>query len=216
MHIDKPTLSRMLLGAAGLLEANSGRLSAIDSQFGDGDHGVTIRKIAIQMAASVAAWEDQSPGEFLDDLGAKIMGLSGGSAGPLWGTMIAGLALPLEGAQTIDGPLLQRMLSACLAEMEELTTARVGDKTMMDTLIPAVEAALQAGEQPADILAAASQAALQGAEDTRGYVAKYGRAKSYREQTLGTPDAGAVSLSLFFQGLAQALESDEKIKIKEG
>ncbi len=202
MKITKAIFSRMLLKSSELLINESDRLSEIDSRFGDGDHGVTIKKIALVIETAVRGWENQSFKNFIDDLGTTIMGIGGGSAGPLWGTMIGGLALPLkEEATEIDTNTFKSMLSSALEEMESISTARVGDKTMMDVLIPAVQAAKNAGDNMTDILEKAATAAVQGAKDTEGYIAKFGRAKNYKEQTIGTPDAGAISLMVFFQGL---------------
>ncbi len=77
---------------------------------------------------------------------------------------------------------------------------------MMDALIPAVEAARAAKGDVKEVLEAAAQAAEAGAKASEGFVAKYGRARSYHEQTIGTPDAGAVSAALFVRGLAEGLE----------
>lgn len=203
MNITKEIFSNMLLKSAEMLLDESDHLSEIDSRFGDGDHGVTIKKIAHTIQAKVTAWETQSCQSFIDDLGYTIMGIGGGSAGPLWGTMICGLALPLpQDAPEIDAALLKRMFASALDEMESISTARVGDKTMMDVLIPAAQAAQDAEGDAQGVLSAAAAAAAQGAKDTENYVAKFGRAKNYKEQTIGTPDAGAVSLNVFFQGLA--------------
>jgi dihydroxyacetone kinase-like protein len=203
MPITKTTLSNMLFKASTLLVNEADHLSEIDSRFGDGDHGVTIKKIAQVMTTTVSEWDTQSCKEILEVLGTRIMGISGGSAGPLWGTLVGGLALPLpQDAVEIDASILKTMLSTSLDEMESITSARVGDKTMMDSLIPAVQAACLAGDDPCEVLEAAAAAANQGAKDTENYVAKFGRAKNYREQTIGTPDAGATSLAVFFQGLA--------------
>jgi phosphoenolpyruvate---glycerone phosphotransferase subunit DhaL len=207
MIITKPILSNMLLKASEMLIAEADHLSEIDSRFGDGDHGVTIRKIAQATQTAVAHWQDgQGLKSFIDNLGTTVMGISGGSAGPLWGTMLAGLALPLEPDTTqIDPPMLAAMFTSALEEMESITLARVGDKTMMDVLIPAVEAAQKtarhAGSDTLIVLEKAADAAALGAQDTEKYVARFGRAKNYKEQTLGTPDAGAVSLMVFFLGL---------------
>lgn len=202
MAITKDGLKEMLLKAAEVWGDGCEYLSEIDSKFGDGDHGVTIGKIANIIRKDVEEWEDESFYDFLDSLGMDIMAVSGGSAGPLYGTMIGGLAGPLEDADEIDGELLKEMFSASLEAMQDITTAVVGDKTMMDALIPAVEAANAAGDDIGEILAAAKTAAKKGAKDSEQYVSKFGRAKSYKEQTIGTPDAGAVSTSMFFEGLA--------------
>ena len=77
---------------------------------------------------------------------------------------------------------------------------------MMDALIPAVEAAQNAKDDVMAVLEAAKEAAARGAKESAQYVSKYGRARSYKEKTIGTPDAGAVSTSLFFAGLCDGLK----------
>ena len=141
----------------------------------------------------------------MEYLGQGILAIGGGGAGPLYGTMVEGLAAPLDKETEIDGILLKKMLAASLAEMKGLTKARVGDKTMMDALIPAVQAAEAAPDDIPAILKTAAEAAEKGAEASCGMVSKFGRAKNYGEQTLGCADAGALSTSLFFQGLYQGL-----------
>lgn len=85
-----------------------------------------------------------------------------------------------------------------------MSGAKVGDKTMMDALIPASEAvASYSGADEAGLFAAAAQAAAAGAENSKNFVSKFGRAKSYGAQTIGTPDAGAMSMAYFLRGLAQ-------------
>ena len=207
MTIDRTGIAAMLTSSANLLAAHTDRLSEIDSRFGDGDHGVTIGKIAKLLLERVPQWDDESIKDFLDDLGMSIMEVKGGSAGPLYGTMISGLAAELEDDETeLDADGVKRMFSGCLSEMEDITDAKVGDKTMMDALIPAAEAAKAAQGTPADILNAAADAAEAGAKASEGFASKYGRARSYKEQTIGTPDAGAVSTALFFRGLAQGIK----------
>lgn len=203
MVIDKEILKKMLLKTAEVWKDQHDYLSEIDSRFGDGDHGVTINKIAGIVEKDVAEWEDESMYDFIDNLGMDIMAVSGGSAGPLYGTMIGGLAEPLEDVDEIDGTVLKAMFAASYDAMRDITKADVGDKTMMDALIPAVKAAQDAGDDVEEILTAARAAAEKGAKESEQYVSKFGRAKSYKEQTIGTPDAGAVSASLFFVGLEE-------------
>ena len=180
-------------------------LSEIDSRFGDGDHGVTIGKIAAVIGRDLDGWQDDDAETFLEDLGDDIMAVGGGSAGPLYGTMIGGLAGGIPESGSIGAGDVKKMLAASLEAMEDITTAKVGDKTMMDALIPAVEAAAQAEGDIPDVLKAAMEAAAQGAKKSEEFVSKFGRAKSYKEQTIGTPDAGAMSTALFFKGLWNGL-----------
>ena len=106
---------------------------------------------------------------------------------------------------TVDIAGIQAIFAGGFAEIDDMSGAKVGDKTMMDALIPASGAiAAYTGSDEQALFTAAAQAAAKGAEDTRQFVSKFGRAKSYGEKTIGTPDAGAVSMAYFFQGLAQA------------
>ena len=205
MILDREALGAMLLQAAKLLEENTQYLSDIDSRFGDGDHGITMGKIAKLIQERVPQWGEDSIKDFLDSLGMAIMEVKGGSAGPLYGTMIGGLGVNLDDDGQVDEAGLKAMFAGCLSEMEDITTAKVGDKTMMDALVPAVQAAQQAQGDCKAILEAAAQAAQEGAKASEQFVSKFGRARSYKEQTIGTPDAGAVSTALFFQGLAQGI-----------
>ena len=206
MIIDRQILARMLRRTATLWLRDAQRLSEIDSRFGDGDHGVTIGKMANLINARLDAWTGIGIKSFIDDLATGITGIAGGSAGPLYGTFIEGLAIPLNAADTgIDAPMLKQMLASGLAELRDLTKARIGDKTMMDAIIPAVEAAQAAPDDIPDILNAAASASARGSGESGRFIAKFGRARSYGEKTVGTPDVGALSASLMFQGLAEGL-----------
>lgn len=206
MLLSKPEIIRMFSKVAQIWIENKDYLSQIDSRFGDGDHGVTIGKIASLIKKSLEEWKDDNIESFIQDLGDAIMGIGGGSAGPLYGTMIGGLSEALSGAEPVDAVKLKEMFEHSLSAMEDITTAAVGDKTMMDALIPAVKAAKQAEDEIPLILEAAKEAALQGARESEQYISKFGRAKSYKEQTIGTPDAGAISTSLLFTGLCDGLK----------
>lgn len=178
-------------------------LTEIDSKFGDADHGLTMSKIAGAIAQAV----DESQGgiqAMLDDAAMAVMVLNGGSAVPLWNTWLDGLQEAAPAGDEVDVAGLKAMFAHALEALSDMSGAQVGDKTMMDALIPASEAiAAYQGDSEAELFAAAAQAAQAGMEASKGYVARFGRAKSYGEQTIGTPDAGAASMSFFFQGLAQ-------------
>ena len=157
--------------------------------------------------AITEAVEDADGGiqTMLDDAAMAVMSLNGGSAVPLWNTWLDGLQEEAPEGEEIDVPGIQTIFAKALEELNEMSGAQVGDKTMMDALIPASEAiAAYEGSDEDALIAAAAAAAAAGAENTKNFVSKFGRAKSYGTQTIGTPDAGAVSMARFFQGLAQA------------
>ena len=178
-------------------------LTEIDSKFGDADHGLTMTKIAGAISAAVEA-SDGGIQSMLDDAAMAVMSLNGGSAVPLWNTWLDGMQEAAPEGEEIGVAALQAVFAQGLEEMNDMSGAKVGDKTMMDALIPASEAiAGYTGSDVQGLFTAAAQAAAKGAEDTKQFVSKFGRAKSYGTKTIGTPDAGAASMSYFFQGLAQ-------------
>lgn len=200
----KEQFAARLKNACAAVMAAEQELTEIDSRFGDADHGLTMAKIAGAISAAVdgAGGGIQS---MLDDAATAVMSLNGGSAVPLWNTWLDGMQEAAPEADSVDVAGLQAIFAGGFAEIDDMSGAKVGDKTMMDALIPASEAvAAYAGSDEQELFTAAAQAAARGAEATRQFASKFGRAKSYGAQTIGTPDAGAASMAYFFQGLAQA------------
>lgn len=194
---------RLKHGCASIMAAEE-ELTEIDSHFGDADHGLTMSKIAKAIAEAV----EQSDGgiqAMLDDAAMAVMTLNGGSAVPLWNTWLDGLQEEAPAGDEISTAELKTIFTRALEELSDMSGAKVGDKTMMDALIPASEAiAAYTGSDENELFTLAAKAAADGAEASKEFVSKFGRAKSYGEKTIGTPDAGAMSMSYFFQGLARA------------
>lgn len=194
-------LKRRLLNGCNEVKAAEDELTLIDSRFGDADHGLTMKKIAdaIEEAAS------ESPDEvkaLFDAVAEKVGLLNGGSAVPLWNSWLQGVA---DAAPKKDEASLEELKAMFANGMEEFdfkSGAKVGDKTIMDALKPASDA-LEAAEDEKSFFAKAAEAAAKGAEETKNFTARFGRAKSYGEKTLGTADAGALSMALFSKGLAE-------------
>ena len=178
-------------------------LTDIDAKFGDADHGLTMAKIARAIETAVEESEG-SIKEMLDDAAMAVMVLNGGSAVPLWNTWLDGMQEGAPDAEEVDVAGIQAIFARAFEELDDMSGAKVGDKTMMDALIPASQAiAAYTGSDENELFTAAAGAAAQGAENSKNFVSKFGRAKSYGEKTIGTPDAGAMSMSYFFQGLAR-------------
>lgn len=197
----KAELTERVKSACRRVTGAEAELTEIDSKFGDADHGITMTKIA---AAIEGAVEESQGGirAMLDDAAMAVMMINGGSAVPLWNTWLDGMQEAAPEGEEISAGELKEMFRQAYETLFALSKAKVGDKTMMDALIPATEAMQQAGEDEAAIFDAAAEAALKGAENSKNFVSRFGRARSYGEATIGTPDAGAVSMSYFFAGLA--------------
>lgn len=199
----KTEFAARLQQACASVTAAEQELTEIDSKFGDADHGLTMTKIAGAIAGAVAE-SDGGIQSMLDDAAMAVMVLNGGSAVPLWNTWLDGMQENAPDGDEIDTAGLQAIFARALEALNEMSGAQVGDKTMMDALIPASEAiAAYTGNDEQELFAAAAEAATRGAEASKQFVSKFGRAKSYGTQTIGTPDAGATSMAYFFHGLAQ-------------
>lgn len=199
----KTEFAARLQQACASVTAAEQELTEIDSKFGDADHGLTMTKIAGAISGAVAE-SDGGIQSMLDDAAMAVMVLNGGSAVPLWNTWLDGMQENAPDGDEIDTAGLQAIFARALEALNEMSGAQVGDKTMMDALIPASEAiAAYTGNDEQELFAAAAEAATRGAEASKQFVSKFGRAKSYGTQTIGTPDAGATSMAYFFCGLAQ-------------
>ncbi|MGI5824705.1 MAG: DAK2 domain-containing protein [Bacillota bacterium] len=197
----KNELVQRLKNACSAVIAAQDELTEIDSRFGDADHGITMTKIA----SAIAEAADASKGnisDMLDDAAMAVMVINGGSAVPLWNTWLDGLSQGAPQTDSMDSAALKAMFAKGLQELSDISGAKVGDKTMMDALIPASEAIAECEGDETAIFEAAAEAARKGAENSKNFVSKFGRARSYGEQTIGTPDAGAISMMYFFVGLA--------------
>lgn len=200
----KAEFARRLENACEAVISAEAELTEIDSRFGDADHGLTMTKVARAIAQAV---EDSDGGirSMLDDAAMAVMTLNGGSAVPLWNTWLDGMQEEAPEGGEIDAVGLKTIFAKALEELDDMSGAKVGDKTMMDAVIPASTAiAAYDGDSESELFTLAAQAAEAGAESTRNFVSRFGRAKSYGTQTIGTPDAGAVSMARFFRGLAQS------------
>ena len=178
-------------------------LTEIDAKFGDADHGFTMAKVC---NAIIAAMEESDGGiqTLLDDAAMAVMAINGGSAVPLWNTWLDGMQEAAPEAEEIDVAGIKEIFAKAFEELDEMSGAKVGDKTMMDALIPATEAiAAYAGDSEAELFTQAAAAAAAGAENSKNFPSKFGRAKSYGAKTIGTPDAGAMSMAKFFEGFAK-------------
>jgi len=194
----------MLFSAADIFAENVQSLTDLDAAIGDADHGNTVGKIGALIREEAEAATELSP--MFKAIGKKLMSLPGGSACPLYGLFFQGFEKGV-GPGECDEAMMKAMFENAYKKLASFSGAKMGDKTMMDAVIPATEAIRLTEGTPAQILRAAADAAKAGAKATEGFVSKFGRAKSYGERTLGVADPGATSMSLFYEGCARALEA---------
>ena len=188
------------------IQENAAILSEADGAIGDGDHGINMKKGFTLCAQRLA----ESPGGFSDGLktlGRVLMSEIGGAMGPLYGTFFLEMSREAAGKETIDARVFLRMLERATEGVISLGNAKVGDKSMVDALVPALEEfrkAQEAGETFPQALAAMAGGAERGKESTRGLVAWIGRASRLGERSKGTLDPGATSCALLLSAVARA------------
>ena len=201
-------IGRMIRPAADKIRANRDELSKMDSAIGDGDHGTTIaRAMGIAEKVIQESEKDDLKG-LLKDVGWGVMGVDGGATGPLLGSFLMGLGKGLGESETIDCPTLAAMFEAGLAGVRRQSKAQAGDKTLMDALLPAVDAIRQAADEGKSIkeaLQKAAEAAEKGANSTKEFRARFGRAKNIGDRAIGFQDPGATSMALIFLGFVEGV-----------
>jgi len=173
------------------------RLTALDSPIGDADHGSNLQRGFRAVAATLEKEAPQTPGAVLTLAGRQLISTVGGASGPLYGTLLrrTGKALG-DGAEVSESEFAEALRAGVDAVMT-LGGAAPGDKTMIDALVPAVDAL-------ADGFGAARTAAEQGALATTPLQARKGRASYLGERSIGHQDPGATSSALLVAALAEA------------
>ena len=208
MQITKEIFRAMLRAAAKEIVSQCDHLNRLDSEGGDGDHGTAMS--AATQAAHEAALESHSWSEMCTNIGMKVMGAASGSTSALVGSFYIGMAdaLKQNPSGSLDADELIAMFESGLANLLAVSRAKVGDKTLLDAIVPAVESMSEmkgTGSTITEIMKLAAQAAQAGAEATKDMVAKVGRAKNIGERSRGKCDAGASSFALMFQAFSEAL-----------
>jgi dihydroxyacetone kinase-like protein len=189
------------------IQENKQYLSDIDGAIGDGDHGVNMNK-GFSMAKDSL---EKDPGDLahgLNTLARILMMRIGGSMGPLYGTIFKTLGTTFQDHNQIDAALFRDALLKVREKLEVLTAARIGDKTLIDALYPAIEAfnqSLEKKESFAEALRAMKEAAAEGSDATRDMVARIGRSSRLGERSRGVIDAGAASCALLLGVIADGI-----------
>ena len=200
----------MLLYIADKIIAQKPYLTDVDSAIGDGDHGIGMaggmqkaKKKLLKMAGENNAYK------CFETAGQAMLMSMGGASGVIFGSLYLAGAKGMDPKEVLTADDLAKMERKSLVAIQDRGGARVGDKTMVDALYPAVEA-LEANYDKGllEMLKIAEEAARQGMEDTKKYVAKFGRAKSLLERAIGFQDAGATSVYFIFQGMREFVEGN--------
>ncbi len=197
--LDVDFFRRWLTNAAAAVEREAARLTELDSPIGDADHGGNLRR---GLSAVVTALEKEAPttvGGVLTLAGRELISAVGGASGPLYGTLLRHTGKALGDAVEVDEAAFAAALRTGVDAVAALGGAAPGDKTMLDALVPGVDAL-------GTSFGAALAAARQGAVATVPLRARKGRASYLGERSVGHQDPGATSSALLFEALAQTAQ----------
>ncbi|MCR1899413.1 dihydroxyacetone kinase subunit DhaL [Irregularibacter muris] len=200
--------SEIVLKIIEAIHQNAEYLSEIDGATGDGDHGVNMNK-GFLMAKERIMNKELSFAEAIKILGRTLIMDIGGSMGPIYGTMFNEFWKALKTTEKIQATDLLNALNNSTTALMDLAGAKVGDKTLIDTIVPARDAfanALQEGKSFFESLEELSAGAEAGKENTKNMMAKIGRAARLQERSIGFLDAGATSCCIILQTMASAMK----------
>ena len=191
-----------------VIQENKQYLSDIDGAIGDGDHGINMNK-GFTLCREALDKQSGNLSYGLKTLGKILMMKIGGSMGPLYGKLFVSLGKALEETDPIDKNAYLYVLNEALASIRSISPAQVGDKTLMDVLIPAVaafESAVEEGKSFEEALDAHIAAAVVGRDNTIDMVAKLGRSSRLGERSRGVMDAGSASCCLILTSMADSIK----------
>ncbi|MPV38792.1 dihydroxyacetone kinase subunit DhaL [Georgenia subflava] len=184
---------------------NEKYFSDLDAVAGDGDFGYSLARGFENVLSEWDAYDRSDLGTFLQKVATSMSGRIGGTSGPIWGTAFLRAALVLKGKQTLASTDAVEMLRAAIAGIKKRGGADVGDKTLLDALVPLCESVAVDVERDLDakvIVANAARVARDAAEDTARLEARRGRASYTGERSIGSPDPGAIAVAVLAERIA--------------
>jgi dihydroxyacetone kinase-like protein len=198
--------------AAAAVRVQRDYLTQLDSAIGDGDHGTNMNRGFEAVEKALAGQNGNvPPGRLLILAGKTLVSTVGGASGPLWGSALRAAGRSLGDVESFEAPELAAALDAAIAAVVDLGAATAGDKTMIDALVPAAEAlrnGLDSGVPLQLAVAAACEAAEEGARATVPMLARKGRASYLGERSVGHQDPGATSATLILRALERAVAAE--------
>jgi phosphoenolpyruvate---glycerone phosphotransferase subunit DhaL len=203
--VDAALARSWVTGFADAVTAAKTELTTLDQAIGDGDHGANMSR---GLTAAVEKLAGDTPGDVLKGVGRTLISTVGGASGPLYGTAFREAGKALGDAEPASDTDVAAALRAGMDGIVRLGKAEAGDKTMIDSWLPALaalDAALGSGAGLAEAAAAAAKAAGEGAEATVPMQARKGRASYLGPRSVGHRDPGATSTTMLFESLARAV-----------
>lgn len=197
--LDKKFFIQVIKDLAAMIEEQRDYLTKLDSDIGDSDHGINLTIGFREVTKKLPEWENENLTSLFKKVGMTLLGKVGGASGPLYGGMLMKFGEPADNKDEVTFDEFAQMLQKGVELVESRGKASVGDKTMVDTLRPALDTLLEAiknNEEPLEAFEKCVKRAEQGRDSTIPLVAKKGRAMRLGERAIGHLDPGATSSHL--------------------
>ena len=206
MSITAPDVRAWIGDYAGMIAEHRAELVALDTAIGDGDHGTNMDRGMKAAVEKLEATEGDDVGALLKAVGMALVSKVGGAAGPLYGTLFLQMGTAAAGRQELDLAGWTAALESGVQGVQARGKAEPEDKTMIDALLPAVDALRAAeteGASESDALARSADAAEAGMKATIPLEARKGRASYLGPRSVGHQDPGATSSTLLLRAAAE-------------
>lgn len=203
---------RIVESISDTMEKEKGYLSELDGAIGDGDHGVNMAKCFREVMKRLPESTGKDVGTILKNVGMVILNSVGGAMGALYGTFFLKASKEVMGKMQVDLEDLIKMFEAGERGIQEMGKAQLGDKTLLDTIDPAVKALKEGhakGKPLTEALADFSESAKKGSESTKEMISRIGRSSRLGERTIGHQDAGATSCYFILNAFYQAIKPSQ-------
>ncbi len=201
-------ITELVMNMADIIIANEVYFCELDSVAGDGDFGMSVAKGFKQLKQDWNEVPQDNIGAFLKGCGMIITEYCGGASGPIWGSAFRSAAKYAADKTELDLSGLAELMQSAVDGIQKRGGAKLGDKTLLDALIPATEslkASADKGDEMLSAMKVAAEAAVAGGEKTKTMVATKGRASYVGERSVNYPDAGAVAIGVIFTELTKNL-----------
>lgn len=197
---------------AAVIAENKEYLTELDSAIGDADHGINMNRGMQAVLAKLEGDAQADAGALLKTVGMTLVSTVGGASGPLYGTLFLQMGSSAAGKPELSDEDWAAALAAGVAGVQRRGKAELGDKTMIDALVPAVEAlrsSLAGGSAAGEALHRSAEAAREGMIATIPLVARKGRASYLGERSADHQDPGATSSWLLLRTAAETLAAND-------
>lgn len=205
MPVELPDIEHVVRVIAQTAVDNEKYFGDLDSVVGDGDFGYSLARGFEIVLADWDSFDRADARTFLQKIAMVISGRVGGTSGPIWGTAFLRAAMAVRDRETLDGATVVAMLDGAIEGIKARGGASVGEKTLLDALVPLRDTVAErtaAGATSQEVVDAAAATARTSAEATSALQAMRGRAAYTGERSIGSPDAGAIAVAVIAEQVA--------------